>query len=180
MANNAIVFACANPIPEIWPWDAEEAGARIVATGRSDFPNQVNNSLGFPAIFRGVLDVKAKAVTDDMCIAAAQELADYAEEREMDEKNLLPRMDEWEVFPREAVACALKSIEQGLARVKPSRQELYEHASAIIQNARQSTELSNEAWLNQATTKRKRTSKIMLITLSFKEQQKEDIDFRAA
>ena len=76
-----------------------------------------------------------------MCIAAAQELAVYAEEREMDEKNLLPRMDEWEVFPREAVACALKSIEQGLARVKPSRQELYEHASAIIQNARQSTEL---------------------------------------
>ena len=55
MANDSIVFACANPIPEIWPWEAEEAGARIVATGRSDFPNQVNNSLGFPAIFRGVL-----------------------------------------------------------------------------------------------------------------------------
>lgn len=141
MADNAIVFACANPIPEIWPWEAEEAGARIVATGRSDFPNQVNNSLGFPAIFRGVLDVKAKTVTDDMCIAAAQELANYAEERGMDEKNLLPRMDEWEVFPREAVACALKSIEQGVARIKPSRQELYERAATIIQNARQSTEL---------------------------------------
>jgi malate dehydrogenase (oxaloacetate-decarboxylating) len=141
MANDSIVFACANPIPEIWPWEAEEAGARIVATGRSDFPNQVNNSLGFPAIFRGVLDVKAKTVTDDMCIAAAQELANYAEERGMDEKNLLPRMDEWEVFPREAVACALKSIEQGVARVKPSRQELYERASAIIKNARKSTEL---------------------------------------
>jgi malate dehydrogenase (oxaloacetate-decarboxylating) len=141
MASDAIVFACANPIPEIWPWDAEDAGARIVATGRSDFPNQVNNSLGFPAIFRGVLDVKAKTVTDDMCISAAQELADYAEERGMDEKSLLPRMDEWEVFPREAVACALKSIEQGVARVKPSRQELYERASAIIKNARESTEL---------------------------------------
>jgi malate dehydrogenase (oxaloacetate-decarboxylating) len=141
MANDAIVFACANPIPEIWPWEAEEAGARVVATGRSDFPNQVNNSMGFPAIFRGVLDVKAKTVTDDMCIAAASELASYAEERGMDEKNLLPRMDEWEVFPREAVACALKSIEQGVARVKPSRQELYERASAIIKNARQSTEL---------------------------------------
>lgn len=141
MANDAIIFACANPIPEIWPWDAEEAGARIVATGRSDFPNQVNNSLGFPGIFRGVLDVKAKTITDDMCIAAAQELADYAEERGMSEKDILPRMDEWEVFPREAVACALKSIEQGVARVKPSRQELYERASAIILNARQSTEL---------------------------------------
>jgi malate dehydrogenase (oxaloacetate-decarboxylating) len=141
MAKDAIVFACANPIPEIWPWDAEEAGARIVATGRSDFPNQVNNSLGFPAIFRGVLDVKAKTVTDDMCIAAAQELANYAEERGLSEKDILPRMDEWEVFPREAVACALKSIEQGVARVKPSRQELYERASDIIKNARQSTEL---------------------------------------
>ena len=141
MASNAIVFACANPIPEIWPWDAEDAGAKIVATGRSDFPNQVNNSLGFPGIFRGVLDVKAKTVTDDMCIAAAQELASYAEERGFSEKDILPRMDEWEVFPREAVACALKSIEQGVARVKPSRQELYERASEIIRNARQSTEL---------------------------------------
>ncbi|XES77881.1 MAG: NADP-dependent malic enzyme [Candidatus Bathyarchaeia archaeon] len=141
MADNAVVFACANPIPEIWPWEAEEAGARIVATGRNDFPNQVNNSLGFPAIFRGVLDVKAKTITDDMCIAAAQELANFAEERGITEKDILPRMEEWEVFPREAVACALKSIEQGVARVKPSRQELYERASAIIRNARESTQL---------------------------------------
>jgi malate dehydrogenase (oxaloacetate-decarboxylating) len=141
MADNAVLFACANPIPEIWPWEAEEAGVRIVATGRSDFPNQVNNSLGFPAIFRGVLDVKAKTVTDDMCIAAAQELAKFAEERGIHEKDILPRMEEWEVFPREAVACALKSIEQGVARVKPSKQELYERASAIIKNARESTEL---------------------------------------
>jgi malate dehydrogenase (oxaloacetate-decarboxylating) len=139
MADNAVLFACANPIPEIWPWEAEEAGARIVATGRNDFPNQVNNSLGFPAIFRGVLDVRAKTVTDDMCIAAAQELATFAEERGMHEKDILPRMEEWEVFPREAVACALKSIEQGVARIKPSRQELYERASAIIRNAREST-----------------------------------------
>ncbi|MCW4024226.1 MAG: NADP-dependent malic enzyme [Candidatus Bathyarchaeota archaeon] len=141
MATDSVVFACANPLPEIWPWDAKEAGARVVATGRSDFPNQVNNSLGFPAIFRGVLDVKAKTVTDDMCIAAAMELANYAEERGMTEDSLLPKMDEWEVFPREAVACALKSIEQGVARVKPSRQELYERACTIISNARQSTEL---------------------------------------
>jgi malate dehydrogenase (oxaloacetate-decarboxylating) len=141
MADNAVLFACANPIPEIWPWEAKAAGARIVATGRSDFPNQVNNSLGFPAVFRGVLDVKAKTVTDDMCIAAAQEIAKFAEERGIHENDILPRMDEWEVFPREAVACALKSIEQGVARVKPSRQELYQRASAIIQNARRATEL---------------------------------------
>ena len=141
MADNAIVFACANPIPEIWPWEAKEAGAHIVATGRSDFPNQVNNSLGFPAIFRGVLDVRAKTVTDDMCIAAAEELAKFAEERGIHEDDILPRMEEWEVYPREAVACALKSIEQGVARIKPSRQELYERAKAIIQNARESTKI---------------------------------------
>lgn len=138
MADKSIVFACANPIPEIWPWEAKEAGAKIVSTGRSDFPNQVNNSLGFPAIFRGVLDVRAKTVTDDMCIAAAQELAKFAEERGMHEEDILPRMEEWEVFPREAVACALKSIDQGVARIKPSKKELYERATAIIQNARES------------------------------------------
>jgi malate dehydrogenase (oxaloacetate-decarboxylating) len=141
MSDKAIVFACANPIPEIWPWEAKEAGVRIIATGRSDFPNQVNNSLGFPAIFRGVLDVKAKTVTDDMCIAAAQELARFAEERGMHEEDILPRMEEWEVYPREAVACALKSIDQGVARIKPSKKELYERAVAIIQNARESTKL---------------------------------------
>jgi malate dehydrogenase (oxaloacetate-decarboxylating) len=141
MADKSIVFACANPIPEIWPWEAKKGGAQIIATGRSDFPNQVNNSLGFPAIFRGVLDVKAKTVTDDMCIAAATELALFAEKRGINEKNILPTMDEWEVFPREAVACAIKSIEQGVARIKPSKQELFEQASKIIQNARKSTKL---------------------------------------
>jgi malate dehydrogenase (oxaloacetate-decarboxylating) len=150
MADDSIIFACANPIPEIWPWEAKEAGARIVATGRNDFPNQVNNSLGFPAIFRGVLDVKAKTVTDDMCIAAAQELAKFAEERGMHEEDILPRMEEWEVYPREAVACAMKSIEQGVARIKPSRKELYDRAVAIIQNARESLKvLMNEGLIKQ-------------------------------
>jgi malate dehydrogenase (oxaloacetate-decarboxylating) len=73
-----------------------------------------------------------------MCIAAAEELAKFAEERGMHEKDILPRMEEWEVFPREAVACALKCIDQGVARVKPSRKELYERAKAIIQNSRES------------------------------------------
>jgi malate dehydrogenase (oxaloacetate-decarboxylating) len=101
----------------------------------------VNNSLGFPAIFRGVLDVRAKTVTDDMCIAAAQELAKFAGERGIHEEDILPRMEEWEVFPREAVACALKSIDEGVARIKPTRKELYERAVAIIQNARESVKL---------------------------------------
>ena len=72
MARDAIVFACANPTPEIWPWEARAAGARIVATGRSDFPNQVNNSLVFPGVFRGMLDVRARTVSDEMAIAAAR------------------------------------------------------------------------------------------------------------
>lgn len=141
MNDNSIVFACANPVPEIWPWEAEEAGARIVATGRSDFPNQVNNSLGFPAIFRGVLDVRAITVTDDMCVAAAEALAKFAEARGIDEKDITPHMDEWEVYPQEAVACAQKSIDQGLARIKPSREELYQKATQIIKHAREATEL---------------------------------------
>jgi malate dehydrogenase (oxaloacetate-decarboxylating) len=147
MATNSIIFACANPIPEIWPWEAKEAGAKIVGTGRSDFENQINNSLGFPAIFRGVLDVKAKTVTDDMCVAAAEELAKFAEERGINEHDIAARMEEWEVFPREAVACALESIKEGVARIKPSRQELWDRAVQVIKNARESTKLLMEKGL---------------------------------
>ncbi len=137
MSSQAIVFACANPIPEIWPWEAEKAGAVVVATGRSDFPNQVNNSLGFPAIFRGTLDVRARTITDEMCLAASHELAQLAEERGLSAKSIIPTMDDWEVFPREATAVAEKAIEQGVARVKRTRQELYESARSIIKRARE-------------------------------------------
>jgi malate dehydrogenase (oxaloacetate-decarboxylating) len=141
MAENSVVFVCANPIPEIWPWKAKEAGARIVATGRSDFPNQVNNSLGFPGIFRGTLDVQARTITDEMCIAAAQELADTANDKGIHEEYLIPTMDEWEVYPREAVAVGLKAIEQGVARVKGSRDELFKKAADTIKKARDETQL---------------------------------------
>jgi len=140
MGDDAIVFACANPIPEIWPWEAKKAGAKIVATGRSDFPNQVNNSIGFPAIFRGTLDVRAKMITDGMCIAAAQEIARVAEEDGLDADKIIPSMSEWELFPREAAAVGSQAIKEGLARVKVSRKELYEKASSIITHARKSTE----------------------------------------
>ena len=141
MADDSIIFACANPIPEVWPWEAKEAGARIVATGRSDFPNQVNNSLGFPGIFRGTLDVRAKMISDEMCIAAANELAKIAEEKGIDEDKILPSMSDWEVFPREAAAVGAEAVRQGLARLKLTRKELYERATAIISRARNSTEL---------------------------------------
>jgi malate dehydrogenase (oxaloacetate-decarboxylating) len=136
MAKDAVLFACANPIPEIWPWEAKEAGARIVATGRSDFPNQVNNSLGFPGIFRGTLDVMAATITDEMCIAAAEELARTQEDKGLDEEHLIPTMDDWEVFPREAVAVGLKAIEQGIAQRKADRDTLFKEAETIIRRAR--------------------------------------------
>jgi malate dehydrogenase (oxaloacetate-decarboxylating) len=141
MSKDAIIFACANPIPEIWPWEAKEAGARIVATGRSDSPNQVNNSIGFPGIFRGALDVKARTITDEMCIAAAHELANCAEDRGIDEDNIVSTMAEWEVFIREAVAVGLKAIEQGVAREKASREELTKQAETMIKSAREMTAL---------------------------------------
>lgn len=135
MADDAILFAIANPVPEIWPWEAKEAGARVVATGRSDFPNQVNNSLGFPGIFRGTLDVRAKTISDEMCIAAAKELAAVAEEQGLSEEYIVPTMEEIEVFAREAAAVGLKAMDQGLARVKRSRQDLLDHATQIIRRA---------------------------------------------
>jgi malate dehydrogenase (oxaloacetate-decarboxylating) len=143
MAKDAILFACANPVPEIWPWEAKEAGAAVVATGRSDFPNQVNNSLGFPGIFRGTLDVRARTITDEMCFAAAQALADHVG-KNLDDEHILPNMDDWEVFPREAAAVAMKAVEQDLA-FKPTTYEAeFENATQIIKRSRDLTTMMME------------------------------------
>jgi malate dehydrogenase (oxaloacetate-decarboxylating) len=139
MAQDAIVFACANPTPEIWPWEAKEAGARIVATGRSDFPNQVNNSLGFPAIFRGALDVRARTITDEMCIAAAHALAQSAQKRGLSEDNIAPTMWEAEAYISEAVATGMKAQEQGVARISCSAEELRRSAETMIRGAQELT-----------------------------------------
>jgi len=150
MTKDAIVFACANPVPEIWPWEAKAAGARIVATGRSDFPNQVNNSLGFPGIFRGGLDVRARTITDEMCFAAAQALADHIGDR-LDEEHILPDMEDWEVFPREAAAVAMKAQEQGVARITMSYDEAYDHARKMIKRSRDLTQLMmNDGYIPEA------------------------------
>ena len=141
MAKDAIIFTCAAPVPEIWPWEAKEAGARIVATSRSDFPNQVNNSICFPAIFRGTLDVRARTITDEMCITAAYELAKFAEDRGIGEENIIPTTAEWEVFVREAVAVAMKAQEQGVARIKVSREELTKQTEKMIRESREATAL---------------------------------------
>ena len=141
MAADPIVFACANPVPEIWPWEAKAAGAAVVATARSDFPNQVNNSLGFPSIFRGALDVRARTITDEMCIAAAAELAAYAAEKGLSADYILPTMEEWDVYPRVAAAVGIKAVQQGIARLNRTREELLQSARQLIGKARQATRL---------------------------------------
>jgi malate dehydrogenase (oxaloacetate-decarboxylating) len=147
MAKDAIVFACANPVPEIWPWEATAAGAKIVATGRSDFPNQVNNSLGFPGIFRGVIDVAATTITDEMCIAAAEELARCADIKGLSQEHILPTMDEWKVYPREAAAVGLKAIDQGVARKSLTKSQLIESATKCIRRAQMETQTLMEQGL---------------------------------
>ncbi len=132
MAENPIVFALANPIPEIWPWEALEAGAAIVATGRSDFDNQINNSLGFPGIFRGTLDVRAYTITDEMAMAAAYAIAEVAEEAGLHPDRIVPTMEDREVYIKEAVAVGVKAMSQGVARIKRTKDELYEMAYRLI------------------------------------------------
>lgn len=136
MARDAIVLACANPVPEIWPWDASAAGARIVATGRSDFPNQVNNALVFPGVFRGVLDVRARTISDAMAIAAATELAACVDPAELGTGRILPPLDDWRVAARVAATVGVKAQEEGIAGVTVGREELHESAQAAIHASR--------------------------------------------
>ena len=139
MSDSPIVFTCANPVPEIWPWEAKNAGAAIVATGRSDFPNQVNNSLGFPGLFRGALDVRALKLTDGMCLAAASEIASYAEKSGLSENHIVPKMNELELFAHEAAAVAMQAIDEGVAQIKLDKSEVYENALEVITRSRNIT-----------------------------------------
>jgi malate dehydrogenase (oxaloacetate-decarboxylating) len=141
MSRNAIVFACANPVPEVWPWDATGAGAKVVATGRSDFPNQLNNSLVFPAMFRGVRDVRASTISSSMAIAAAHEIARAAEERGIRPDNILPRMEEYKVVPRVATAVGMQAQQEGLARVPKTSEQLYASALHTIEETRRALEV---------------------------------------
>jgi malate dehydrogenase (oxaloacetate-decarboxylating) len=136
MNRNSIAFLLANPIPEMWPEDAVAAGAEIVATGRSDFPNQVNNSLLFPAIFRGALDVRAKTISDGMVIAAAKELAGFAKRRGLTRTRIIPTMLDWEVYPLVAAALGAEAVLEGLAKKKASKKRLLEMATETIAHSR--------------------------------------------
>lgn len=124
MADKSIVFACSNPVPEIYPYEAIEAGAYIVATGRGDFPNQVNNSLCFPGLLKGALLTRAKGVTDKMAVTAAYSIAATAERKGITPTKISPLMNELDVFPQEAADVAMQAIEDGVARVTVTHEEV--------------------------------------------------------
>jgi len=136
MGPKPIVFACANPVPEIYPYAAKEAGAYIVATGRGDFPNQVNNSMGFPGILKGALLVRARKITDEMAIAAAYSVANFAQKKGITPDYIMPTMSETEVFADEAADVAMTAIANGVARVTPTREEVHAKTLADIKEAR--------------------------------------------
>ena len=117
MAEKPIIFACANPIPEIFPEDAKEAGAAVVSTGRSDFPNQINNVLCFPGIFRGALDVRAKDINDEMKVAAAYAIAGLVSNQELNAEYILPAAFDERVKDAVANAVAEAAKKSGVARV---------------------------------------------------------------
>ena len=117
MAKDAVVFACANPTPEIFPEEAKAGGARVVATGRSDYPNQINNVLAFPGVFRGALDVRASDINEEMKMAAARALAGLIGEEELSEENIIPKPFDPRVVPAVAQAVAQAARETGVARL---------------------------------------------------------------
>jgi malate dehydrogenase (oxaloacetate-decarboxylating) len=132
MAPDAIVFAMANPVPEIMPDLALQAGARVVATGRSDFPNQVNNVLGFPGIFRGALDVRASDINEAMKVAASRAIAGLVEN--VSEECIIPSPLDRRVVPAVAAAVARAAIETGVARVPMDPAEVGRRAEAMVKN----------------------------------------------
>jgi malate dehydrogenase (oxaloacetate-decarboxylating) len=145
MAEKSIVFACANPVPEIYPYAAKEAGAYVVATGRGDFPNQVNNSIGFPGILKGALLVRARKITDEMAIAAAHSVADHVvATNTLTPDHIMPTMQETEVFAKEAADVAMQAIKDGVARLNLTWDEVYQTTLTDIKEARGMIEVLQE------------------------------------
>ncbi len=131
MNRDSIIFAMANPTPEIMPEDAKEAGARIIGTGRSDYPNQVNNVLAFPGIFRGALDTRSTDINDEMKIAAAQAIASLITEEELRDDYVIPMPFDPRVAPKVAKATAKAAMDTGVARIKVDLQEIEERTRQL-------------------------------------------------
>ncbi|MFP4619973.1 MAG: NADP-dependent malic enzyme [Bacteroidales bacterium] len=141
MGKKPIVFACANPVPEIYPYAAKEAGAYITATGRGDFPNQVNNSLGFPGILKGALLVRARSITDNMAVAASYSMANYAEKKGIHPEYIMPKMDETDMFAYEAADVAMQAIKDGVARVESDWDNIYNRTLEDIGHTRHTIDM---------------------------------------
>ncbi len=148
MTSDPIIFACANPVPEIMPEKAIKSGARIVATGRSDYPNQINNVLGFPGIFRGALDVKATEINEEMKIAAANAIASTIPDEELSEDYIITTPIDPEVMPREAEAVARAAIKSNVARKKTKKGEVYKKTKMLVELNKKRTNL----WLKKNTS----------------------------
>lgn len=154
MNKKGILFALSNPVPEIMPDEAHRAGMKIVATGRSDFPNQVNNSLIFPSIIRGVFDVRSKSIPDDVIIEAAIELAKYTEDDgTLSERHILPTMMDWEIYPLVASAVGAKCVELGISRLALTRKEIHDRAKQIIEKSKKMIGSNQKANLIESFSK---------------------------
>lgn len=132
MNKEAVIFAMANPVPEIFPDEAKSAGAKIIGTGRSDFPNQVNNVLAFPGIFRGALDIMAKDINEDMKLAAAHAIAEIITAEELHEENIIPKAFDLRVGPKVAAAVAAAGVKTGAARKIMTYDEAMESAQRMM------------------------------------------------
>lgn len=131
MAEDPIIFAMANPNPEIKPDDAKEAGAKVIGTGRSDFPNQINNVLAFPGIFRGALDVEATHINEDMKKAAVEVIADLIDEDELNPDYCIPGPFDKRVAPSVARSVAKAAMESGVARIEVNPQDIYDKTMKV-------------------------------------------------
>ena len=131
MAEDPIIFAMANPTPEIKPDDAKEAGAKVIGTGRSDFPNQINNVLAFPGIFRGALDVEATHINEDMKKAAVEAIADLIDEDELNPDYCIPGPFDKRVAPSVARSVAKAAMESGVARIEVKHQDIYDKTMKV-------------------------------------------------
>lgn len=132
MNPDAIIFAMANPIPEIYPEEAKRGGARVIGTGRSDFPNQVNNVLAFPGIFRGALDVRASEINEAMKVAAAKAISEIISDEELNENYVIPMAFDTRIAPKVAASVAKAAIETGVARKTDVSPEEVEHKTEQI------------------------------------------------
>ena len=136
MAKDAVVFAMANPVPEIMPDEAKAAGARVVATGRSDFPNQINNVLAFPGVFRGALDARATAINEEMKLAAVYAISDIVTDEELSEEYIIPGPFDARVAPAVAAAVARAAMETGVARVKVDPEQVAARTVELVDAVR--------------------------------------------